>query len=163
VVSIASAQNAIIPFRECRRFLARARSSLTAIFTRSARESAFIFCIILPWWAFIVISLIPSFKPTCLFNMPETTDLFRHQGQLRGAREHNGWRSTASSSIGFVKNSAAPAFIAWTVIGTSPCPVMKMIDMSMRSVPINFWQFESVEVWKRNVKHQAVGNQRPWE
>src|SRR5258707_15076639 len=56
----------------CHGFLAGARPSLTAIFTRSARESAFIFCIILPRCAFTVISLIPSFKPTCLFNMPVT-------------------------------------------------------------------------------------------
>src|SRR5262249_34722020 len=34
---------------------------------------------------------------------------------------------------GFVKNSTAPAFIACTVIGTSPYPVMKMIGMSSRS------------------------------
>ena len=47
--------------------------SLSTIFTRSASESAFIFCITLPRCAFTVISLIPSLKATCLFNMPETT------------------------------------------------------------------------------------------
>src|SRR5580658_2480726 len=48
--------------------------SLAAIFTRSARESAFIFCITLPRCAFTVISLIPSSPATCLFNRPETTN-----------------------------------------------------------------------------------------
>src|SRR5258708_2622787 len=47
--------------------------SLAAIFTNSARESAFIFCITLPRCAFTVISLMPSSPPTCLFNRPETT------------------------------------------------------------------------------------------
>jgi hypothetical protein len=32
-----------------------------------------------------------------------------------------------SSLNGFVKNSTAPAFIALTVVGPSPCPVMKML------------------------------------
>src|SRR6185369_3334990 len=36
--------------KTCHGFLAGARPSLTAIFTRSARESAFIFCITLPRW-----------------------------------------------------------------------------------------------------------------
>jgi hypothetical protein len=38
--------------RVCLGILAGARPSLTAIFTKSAREPAFIFCIILPQWAF---------------------------------------------------------------------------------------------------------------
>src|SRR6266852_1471548 len=46
--------------------------------------------------------------------------------------------NSTSSSNGLVKNSTAPAFIAWTVIGTSPCPVMKMIGMSVRSDAISF-------------------------
>src|SRR5215510_778458 len=41
--------------------------------------------------------------------------------------------NSSSSLNGFVRNSTAPAFIAWTVIGTSPWPVMKMIGMSVRS------------------------------
>ena len=45
---------------------------MAAIFTRSARESAFIFRIMLPRCAFTVISLMPSSLPTCLFNSPET-------------------------------------------------------------------------------------------
>src|ERR1700722_14752997 len=53
---------------------AGAGRSLAAIFTRSARESAFIFCITLPRCAFTVISLIPSSPPTCLFSRPETTN-----------------------------------------------------------------------------------------
>src|SRR5882724_4371320 len=46
--------------------------------------------------------------------------------------------NSTSSSNGFVKNSTAPAFMACTVIGTSPCPVMKMIGISIRSVAISF-------------------------
>src|SRR5712664_793727 len=46
--------------------------------------------------------------------------------------------NNASSSIGFVRNSTAPAFIAWTVIGISPWPVMKIIGMSIRSGAISF-------------------------
>ena len=41
--------------------------------------------------------------------------------------------SSSSSLKGFVRNSTAPAFIARTVIGTSPWPVMKMIGISVRS------------------------------
>src|SRR6185369_9704299 len=41
--------------------------------------------------------------------------------------------SSTVSLNGFVRNSTAPAFMACTVIGTSPCPVMKMIGMSVRS------------------------------
>ena len=59
---------------ECQSFRAGARRSLAAIFTRSARESAFIFRITLPRCAFTVISLMPSSPPTCLFNRPETTN-----------------------------------------------------------------------------------------
>src|SRR3954470_23430210 len=46
--------------------------------------------------------------------------------------------SSVSSSNGLVKNSTAPAFMARTVIGTSPWPVMKMIGMSVRSAAIRF-------------------------
>ena len=53
---------------------ARARRSFAAIFTRSARESAFIFRITWPRWAFTVISLMPSSPPICLFNRPDTTN-----------------------------------------------------------------------------------------
>src|SRR5262245_31255660 len=57
----------------CHGFLAGASPSLTAIFTRSASESAFIFCMTLPRWAFTVISVMPSFNPICLFSIPATT------------------------------------------------------------------------------------------
>src|SRR5580704_8611515 len=43
-----------------------------------------------------------------------------------------------SSLNGFVKNSTAPAFMAWTVMGTSPYPVIKMIGMSVRSTATRF-------------------------
>src|SRR6266446_5760916 len=46
--------------------------------------------------------------------------------------------NNTSSSKGLVRNSTAPAFMAWTVIGTSPCPVMKMIGMSVRSDAMSF-------------------------
>jgi hypothetical protein len=52
--------------KTCHGFVAGVRPNLTAIFTMSARESAFIFSITLPRCAFTVISLIPSFNPTCL-------------------------------------------------------------------------------------------------
>ena len=65
---------AVILLREDHRaFGARPRPSRAAIFTKSAREWAFIFCIILLRCAFTVISLIPSSAPTCLFKRPETT------------------------------------------------------------------------------------------
>ena len=52
---------------------AGAGRSFAAILTRSARESACIFCMTLPRCAFTVISLMPSSPPICLFNKPETT------------------------------------------------------------------------------------------
>ena len=45
--------------------------SFIAIFTESASDRAFIFRITWPRCAFTVISLIPSWKPTCLFSRPE--------------------------------------------------------------------------------------------
>ena len=49
------------------------RPNDAAMFTRSARESAFIFRITWPRCAFTVFSLMPSSAPTCLFFRPETT------------------------------------------------------------------------------------------
>src|SRR6266478_5958800 len=46
--------------------------------------------------------------------------------------------NNTSSPNGFVRNSTAPAFMAWTDIGMSPCPVMKMIGMSIRSLAMRF-------------------------
>src|SRR6266702_187009 len=46
-------------------------------------------------------------------------------------------RNTLSPN-GLVRNSTAPAFMACTVIGTSPWPVMKMIGMSIRSTATRF-------------------------
>src|SRR5918993_1185075 len=48
--------------------------------------------------------------------------------------------SRASPPNGFVRNSTAPAFIACTVIGMSPCPVMKMIGISVRSLATCRWR-----------------------
>ena len=49
--------------------------SRAAIFTNSARDSAFIFSIALPRCAFTVISLMPSSPPICLFSCPDTTPM----------------------------------------------------------------------------------------
>src|SRR5258705_8162540 len=46
--------------------------------------------------------------------------------------------SNTSSLNGLVRNSTAPAFIARTVIGMSPWPVMKMIGTSLRSMAMRF-------------------------
>jgi hypothetical protein len=53
--------------------LGRAGPSFAAILTRSRREFAFIFSITSQWWALTLISLMPSYPPTCWFNKPETT------------------------------------------------------------------------------------------
>ena len=45
---------------------------------------------------------------------------------------------STSSATGLVKNSRAPAFIAWTLMATSPRPVPKMIGMSGRSTATRF-------------------------
>src|SRR5215211_4462760 len=42
--------------------------------------------------------------------------------------------NNTSSLNGLVRNSTAPAFMARTVIGTSPYPVMKMMGMSVRAM-----------------------------
>src|SRR5215470_6919201 len=60
-------------FASCHAVGAGARLSFMAIFTKCARESAFIFCITCPRCFFTVISLIPSSPPTCLFNRPDAT------------------------------------------------------------------------------------------
>src|SRR5258707_13718787 len=140
---------------------ASGRLSLAAILTRSAREPAFIFRITLPRCVFTVISLVPSSAPTCLFKKPETTNAMSSRSRrvseaypLRSACISASLPSAArlhsmacrmaftntSSPNGFVKNSTAPAFMAWTVIGTSPLPVMKMIGMSVRSTATRFWR-----------------------
>jgi hypothetical protein len=45
--------------------------------------------------------------------------------------------SSASSLNGFVRNSTAPAFMACTVIGTSPWPVAKMTGVLIQSVAMS--------------------------
>ena len=123
--------------------------------TRSGKERAFIFSMTLPRCPLTVISLIPNSPPTCLFNNPETTSAItsRSRGVSSSWRCCNSARSvccpsaallraTASeiaaksiaSSMGLVKNSTAPAFIALTVVGMSPFPVMKMMGTCTRSV-----------------------------
>src|SRR5215470_8372084 len=70
----------------------RAGSRVLAIFTRSARELAFIFCITCPRCAFIVDSPMPSFHATCLFNKPETTSAMtcRSRGVSKALRDLRG-------------------------------------------------------------------------
>ena len=60
----------------------------------------------------------------------------------------------ARSLNGFVKNSTAPAFMARTVIGTLPYPVMKMIGMVAR-LPSRLCSSETVEARKADVEYQA--------
>jgi hypothetical protein len=123
--------------------------------TKSGKERALIFAMTLPRCALTVISLIPSSPPTCLFNNPETTSAItsRSRGVKSSCRCCNSassaccpnaalLRATASeiaaksiaSSMGLVKNSMAPAFIALTVVGMSLLPVMKMMGTCTRSV-----------------------------
>src|SRR5438046_2820097 len=69
-----------------------------------------------------------------------------------------------SSPNGFVKNSTAPPFIAWTVIGTSPWPVMKMMGISGRSAETRFRRdallyVEAIKAWKPDVEHEAARRQ----
>ena len=56
----------------------------------------------------------------------------RRAARLRSMAPRMASNSTSSLN-GFVRNSTAPAFIACTLIGTSPWPVMKMIGISVRS------------------------------
>ena len=70
--------------------------------------------------------------------------------------------NSTSSLNGFVKNSTAPAFMAWTVMGTSPWPVMKMIGISVRSAATRSLQVKAIEARKRNVKYEAVRNKNSW-
>src|SRR5246127_3698205 len=123
------------------------RFSLPAIFTKVAKESASIFRIICPRCICTVYSVIPNSPATCLFNMPLTksgntccslgvkdsyraSKLARSSASFRLSRSCSSARSmhvnSAASSIGFVRKSTAPPFIALTVDGMSPRPVMKM-------------------------------------
>ena len=66
------------------------------------------------------------------FRSARISDSRRSAARLRSMAPRMASNSTSSLN-GFVRNSTAPAFIACTVIGTSPWPVMKMIGMSVRS------------------------------
>ena len=54
--------------------------------TNSARDSAFIFRIMLPRCALTVISLIPSSLPTCLLGKPATTNAITSRSRAAEAR-----------------------------------------------------------------------------
>src|SRR6266852_2798868 len=63
----------------------------------------------------------------------------------------------ASSLKGSVRKTTAPAFIAWTVIGTSPCPVMKMIGMPRRSAAMRFWSSRPLSPGSRISSTRQLG------
>jgi len=129
--------------------------------TRSASESAFIFRITWPRCALTVISLVPNSEATCLFSRPATTqamtsrsrrvrEAYRSRSALSSAASSSATRlrsmasriafSSSSSAKGLIRNSTAPAFIARTVIGTSPWPVMKMIGRVLWSPAMRCWR-----------------------
>jgi hypothetical protein len=67
--------------------------------------------------------------------------------------------NSTSSLNGFVRNSTAPAFIAWTSL-RNIAVARNENDRHVR--PFNgdlFLQVETVETRKRNVQHKAAGNQ----
>ena len=113
----------------------RRRASLgrSASFTRSATTRTPILRIRLPRWNLIVFSVVPSSAAICLFSLPATTksktwrsravSIARHFAmRSRSRRAGRSTRSLASaawmaaisaaSSIGLVRKSAAPCFIA---------------------------------------------------
>src|SRR5262249_37753852 len=121
-----------------------------AIRTSSASEPARIFLMTRPRWILTVTSLVPSCAATCLLSIPETTRAITSRS--RGVRvAYRSWSALSSSccrratwsrssawwtipsssswSKGLVRNSTAPAFIALTVVGMSPCAVTKMIGI----------------------------------
>jgi hypothetical protein len=61
-----------------------------------------------------------------------------------------------SKPNGLVKNSTAPAFIACTVVGTSPYPVMKMIGMSARST-MRFWRSRPLRLGSVTSRTRQLG------
>jgi hypothetical protein len=64
---------------------------------------------------------------------------------------------TSTSSLnGLVRNSTAPAFIARTLIGTSPYPVMKMIGMPGRPPSRPAGRGRSAR--QRHVEYETAGH-----
>src|SRR5262249_6904504 len=64
--------------------------------------------------------------------------------------------SSTSSPNGLVRNSTAPAFIACTVVGTSPYPVMKMIGISARSM-MRRWRSRPVRLGSVTSRTRQLG------
>jgi len=58
------------------------------------------------------------------------------------------------SRKGLVRNSTAPAFMAWTVIGMSPWPVMKMMG-SAPAPRLRALQIEPAQARQAYIEHQA--------
>jgi len=79
-----------VSFPERQVFRARATRSLAAIFTKSARESAFIFWITRPQCALTVISLMPSSLPAYSADLRPPTHNFAFAAGGEAGREHQG-------------------------------------------------------------------------
>ena len=149
--------------------------------TSAGSESAFIFRMTWPRCAFTVISLMPSSPPTCLFKRPEATRTMtsRSRGvraayfsrsacifaacsnarRLRSRACRIALNSTWSPN-GLVRNSTAPAFIAWTLVETSPFPVTKMTGMLRPFGGDALLEIQTVEVRQGDVEDQAARNRR---
>src|SRR5882672_8952556 len=134
----------------CAYDLLRRTPRISAFLTKSANDLAPIFFMMCPRWIFTVISASPSSAATCLFMRPDETKA--KTSRSRGVRVSSRvcklptiWSAsrrfrsrsiaiTAASSMswsrnGLVRKSTAPLFMALTVIGMSPWPVMKMIGI----------------------------------
>jgi len=124
-----------------------------AILTKSASDSACIFRITCPRWIFTVISLVPSSNAICLLSIArnyqshdvalaggERFVVLSQTRQVRSAvdappdrdpKPDESHPANPGPGTALVRNSTAPDFMAFTVIGISPWPVMNMIGIWM--------------------------------
>jgi len=65
--------------------------------------------------------------------------------------------NSSSSSNGLGRKSSAPAFIARTLIGTSPCPVIKTIATAGPRGE-RFLQFETIQSGHSHIQENAAGS-----
>ena len=154
----------------------------SAMRTRSASERARILRMTWPRCTLTVTSLIPSSAAICLFGAPggdELHDLALALGQRgvarlqlgdtpasrRRARSRSSAAWIASSSSwswkGLARNSTAPAFMARTLIGTSPWPVMKMTGRAMPAFTSSCVEREAALAGQPHVEHEAAGRVGP--
>src|ERR1700683_2694171 len=124
--------------------------SLSAILTNSGKDLACIFFMTWLRYILMVASLAPSSAATCLLSIPETTRFITSRSRTlscswrccssanccsfsRRMRDRVRDRWTASSRScclnGFVRNSTAPDFIAFTDIGTSAWAERKIMGI----------------------------------